>query len=107
MQPGWFQDTTTVAGYSPDGKIVFVNREDRFLALRDADSGAEIAVLRSPNESFAWGVTFDCTGRYMAVASANPAVTVWQLAEIRESLRDLGLDWPDARPGAGFARRSP
>jgi len=97
--------TVTVAGYSPDGRILFVNRDDRRLGLRDPENNAEFAVLDSPMESFAWSVVFDPASHRFVAPSARPAIAVWNLAKLRQELRDLGLDWSDANPGNSFLGR--
>lgn len=82
-----------VAGYSPDGGLLWVNRADRRIGLRDPNDGSTLASFVGAIDNLAWAVVYDPSGRRCAATSARPALGMWQLDELRVELRDLGLDW--------------
>jgi len=82
-----------VAGYSPDGAMLWVNNAGRRVELRDGITGGALAVLNSPTENLAWAVVYEPSGRLCAATSARPALAMWRMDELRMELRRLGLDW--------------
>jgi len=72
------------------------------LRLWDMERNREIACLRLPEGSLAWGCVFDPSGRFMATTGAKPFLRLWDFPALRRELRALGLDWPDGQPGKGF-----
>lgn len=89
-------------GLWPDGSCALVSRSDDVLRLWNIEAGREIAALRLPEGSDAWGCLFDPSGRFMATTSSHPFLRLWDFRMLRRELRVLGLDWPDAQPGKGF-----
>jgi WD40 repeat protein len=89
-------------GFWPDGSCALVNGRDSMLRLWNLEAGREIATLRLPEGSAAWGPVFDPGGERMVATGGLPYYRVWDFVALRRALRQFGLDWPDAQPGHGF-----
>jgi hypothetical protein len=86
---------TGFIGFWPDGRHALVNGRDAMLSLWDSEAGQQIATLRLPEVSEAWGGVFDPAAGRMATTGGFPYCRVWDFVALRRELRSLGLDWPD------------
>ncbi len=79
--------------FSPDGKLLAVNLNMTRILLLDPATGQRLAELESPDSSSLERLRFDADSRYLIAAHPNHVVHVWDLIELRRSLRELDLDW--------------
>ncbi len=64
---------------------------DRVLIV-DTKTGAELATLPA-GSCILWGLSFDAGDRFLAAASSDHRVLIWDFEKLRHELRELGLDW--------------
>jgi eukaryotic-like serine/threonine-protein kinase len=83
--------------FSPDAKVLAVSHAPRTVHLLEAETGAELGVLTSPEPLSAGRLCFSPDGTRLAVVLANQLVEVWDLRLTRARLAEMGLDW-DAPP---------
>jgi serine/threonine protein kinase/WD40 repeat protein len=83
--PGW-------VAFSPDGRLVALERAPGVVHLLDAETGRTLARLDDPDSDRArWlGFTAD-GGRLVAIAPYSRAIHVWDLREISRQLAGVGL----------------
>jgi WD40 repeat protein/tRNA A-37 threonylcarbamoyl transferase component Bud32 len=90
-----------VLAVSPDSRVVAVANTMTTIRLLRLDTFEEIATLNAPDTPLISHMVFSHDGSHLA-AAAGKTIQVWDLRALRQSLRDLGLDWhePDypARP---------
>jgi hypothetical protein len=79
--------------YAPDGHSLWLTKDRRMAGLYDARTLEPRLLL--PTGKLPIAVSRD--GRYLAMSVDAQRLQVWDLAELREQLRELGLDWADAR----------
>ena len=77
--------------YEPDARLVWVIHDIRTAGLYDARSLEPRLLL--PSSMLPLAVSPD--GRHLAVSVDNRRLQIWDLAQVRQQLNDLGLDWPD------------
>ena len=78
---------------SPDGTVL-VSMEPGPPRFFSAVSGKELATLEAPrNYGGAAGARFSPDGTWLAVATGNHTIHVWNLRAIRRGLAELDLDW--------------
>jgi WD40 repeat protein len=77
--------------YSPDGHSFWLTKDYNTAGLYDADTLQPLLPL--PNGTLPLAVSPD--GRRLAVSVDMRRLQVWDLAEVRERLRELGLDWAE------------
>ena len=82
---------------SPDGRLLATGAADQRVVLRDAMSFETLlgfplwtGTLRD--------LTFDSTGRRLAIVGTNCDVDLWDLAALSDGLTDLGLAWDRPAP---------
>ena len=75
--------------YSPDGRTFWLSTDYRTARLHDAHTAEPLLPL--PPNTLPLALSSD--GRYLAVSVDLRRVQVWDLAEVRRRLGDLGLDW--------------
>jgi len=89
------------AAFSADGKLLAVHADQRVFRLLETATGRELARLTPlPETVGTGGCTFSHNGRWFAAAS-DTGLHVWDLALIRQRLREMELDWegpPDLPP---------
>ena len=79
---------------TPDGRMLLVVDQDKFLRLVETETGNTIARLTSPEPADVWAATFSPDGsRLVTNNRAAHAVQEWNLRPIRKHLEDMGLDW--------------
>jgi WD40 repeat protein len=79
--------------FSPDGRLLALARTRAEVALYDYPSLRELAAFEAPRAPAIVFLTFDTTGRHLAVSSTLNRVHLWDLAQMRRELAQLGLDW--------------
>ena len=77
--------------YAPKGNGWWLNRDYRSGGLYDSHSGQPLLPLPTGTRPLA----LSPDGRYLAASVDSRRVEVWDLAEVRLRLRELGLDWQD------------
>jgi serine/threonine protein kinase/WD40 repeat protein len=82
---------------SPDGRLLATLGADRRVVLRDAESFE--ALLNFPSrDGTPLEVTFDATGRRLAIVSTGEDPDLWDLDALRDGLAELGLAWDRPAP---------
>jgi WD40 repeat protein len=79
--------------YSPDARTLWLWTRPGKVSLHDARTAE--ALLPLPENTQPMAVSAD--GRRLAVAVDARRAQVWDLEEVRQRLRDLGLDWTEER----------
>jgi WD40 repeat protein len=77
--------------FTRDSRLGAVPLTDVVILL-DPDTGEEIGVLPAPQHALAWSA-FSPDDRFLAVASVDHHVLLWDLEKLRRRLREIGLDW--------------
>jgi WD40 repeat protein len=103
---GWRQvwrlerdNTDAVAGvlaFSGDGSLLALGRSRFALDLVEPRTGRLIATIDSPDRRALAEVAISPDGRWIAAATTSDLLQIINLGQIREELRDLGLDWERA-----------
>jgi hypothetical protein len=75
--------------FTPDGRTFWLARDARTAALHDTRTFETLLSL--PNGMTP--LTLSSDGRHLAVSVDTRRVQLWDLAEVRRQLRELGLDW--------------
>jgi len=81
---------------SPDGTLLAVTLRPRVISLLSPATGEENTRLEAPAPLFISALAFSRDGRQLAASSENGVMQIWNLAEARRGLRNLGLDWDSA-----------
>jgi eukaryotic-like serine/threonine-protein kinase len=85
---------SNVFAFSPDESLLAVEDGTGSIRLLNPATGREIARLTDPNQDPANFLLFTPDGRRLvAVSKVGRAVHVWDLAQLRDGLGELGLDW--------------
>jgi len=87
--------------YSPDPRTVWLYTGFRAAGLYDARTAEPLLPL--PPGTLPLALSPD--GRHLAVSVDARRVQVWDLAEVRNQLHAIGLDWDDGRSDAQTAKR--
>jgi WD40 repeat protein len=84
---------------APDSRSLATPGSMTEVLLLRPDTLEEIATLAAPDTHLISGVAFNHDGSRLALA-ARQAIHLWDLRAVRQSLRELGLDWdgPDYPP---------
>jgi WD40 repeat protein/tRNA A-37 threonylcarbamoyl transferase component Bud32 len=92
--------------FSPDSRILAFARTTTELQLYDLETSEEVARLLAPDARRIFVPCFSPDGSRLAVATLDRVIQVWDLRDVRGTLRGMGLDWdlpafpPDVvRPG--------
>lgn len=86
-------DLPGLAAFSPDGVMLAFTPHLRRIQLADLTTGAELATLTAPDLRMLTELFFSGDGRYLGALTADHVVQLWNLAELRARLVELGLDW--------------
>jgi hypothetical protein len=82
---------------SPDQRLLATLGADRRVVLRDAMSFETL--LRFPLwDRTPRNLTFDSTGRQLAIAGTGANVELWDLDALRDGLTEIGLAWDRPAP---------
>jgi WD40 repeat protein len=86
---------------APDSRVLAVASTMTDIRLLRPDTFEEIATLTAPHTQLIAYLAFSGDGSRLA-AAAGKTIHVWDLRALRQSLRDLDLDWhgPDYPPAA-------
>jgi len=87
--------------YSPDGRTFWLSTQFRTAALHDARTAEPLLPLPAATLPLAYSPD----GRYLAVSVDQRHMQVWDLAEVRNQLRAIGLDWDNERSDSRAAGR--
>lgn len=99
-------DLATGAVYSHDGKTLCLSKGRQEVHLLDAATCEPLATLTAPEPQIASTFAFSQDDELLAVGTSNDHVQCWDLRQLRESLRALGLDWNTSSP-TGVSTNSP
>ena len=75
--------------YTPDTRALWLTKDQRTAGLYEAHTAQPLLPL--PPNTLPLALSPD--GRQLAVSVDARRVQVWDLAEVRQELRKLGLDW--------------
>jgi WD40 repeat protein len=94
--------------FSPDGRMLALQRSPGHLQLVDPATGRELASLSAPGSSRSNWVCFSPDGSLLG-ANAQEGVHLWDLRAIRRQLAELGLDWslPPYPPAKNVEKNTP
>ena len=81
-----------VVAFHPDGRTVAVTHTLRQIRLIETDTGRTLATLDAPTPERITAMSFSRDGAMLAAATANAEVHLWDLNQLRQELRGLGLD---------------
>jgi signal transduction histidine kinase len=99
LSRGNLSDTTGALAYSPDGTLLAVARERDLAQLIDAKTGRELAFLTAPDAQGIGWLRFSADNSFLAVATLEGLVQLWDLHGLRQRLGEMNLDW-NAGPAA-------
>jgi WD40 repeat protein len=83
--------------FTRNSRLCAAASTDRVVLL-DSATGEELGTLPASQHSMA-RPTFSPDDRFLAVASTDDNVLIWDLEELRGGLRQIGLDWELAPEG--------
>jgi WD40 repeat protein len=84
--------------FSPDSRLLALERGDGAVRLVEVASGRELAVLEDLQQGRSSQATFSPDGTQLLLTNKDHKVLrLWDLRKLREGLKPLGLDW-DAPP---------
>jgi serine/threonine protein kinase/WD40 repeat protein len=95
-----------LAGFSPDGRTGWLNGTDGAVQFVDL-KGGQLYVTLPPwtaEPHHVGAIAFDVP-RQRAYLAHVSGVLALDIGKLRRELARLGLDWPEAQPGEGFAPR--
>lgn len=95
---------SSLIGNSPDDHFIVLSDATPQLRFRDSRNDRDFAIFPNPGTA-AWTGRFDRAGSRLVCNSSRRCIGVLDLAELRQELSALGLDWQDESPGEGFAPR--
>jgi WD40 repeat protein len=80
--------------FSPDGRLLALERGDGAVRLIEAASGRELAVLEDPQQGRSGAITFSPDGTLLLLTNKdNNVLRLWDLRKLRAGLRAIDLDW--------------
>jgi WD40 repeat protein len=84
--------------FSPDSRLLALERGDGAVRLIEVASGREIAVLEDQQQGRSGAITFSPDGTLLLLTNKdNNVLRVWDLRKLRAGLKAIDLDW-DAPP---------
>ena len=93
LSRGNMSETTGALTYSQDGKLLAVARERDLAQLLDAKTGRELAFLTAPDaQGISW-LRFNADNSFLAAATLEGMVQLWDLRRLRQRLGEMNLDW--------------
>ena len=99
LSRGNMSDTTGALTYSQDGKLLAVARERDLAQLLDERTGRELAFLTAPDAQAIGWLRFNADNSFLAAATLEGMVQLWDLRRLRKRMSEMNLDW-DAEPAA-------
>lgn len=100
-------DVPRSLAFSPDGRLLALATSDSVVQLRDAATFRLLARLRSPHPDRQDVAGFDRDGGLLATFPPGDGGRVWDLRQLREGLREIGLDWDQPPYPPAPARLAP
>jgi WD40 repeat protein len=80
--------------FSPNGRMLALERWDGAVRLVETATGKELAVLEDPEQGRSSQATFSPDGTQLLLTNKDHAVLrLWDLRRLREGLKRLDLDW--------------
>ncbi|PWU19621.1 MAG: hypothetical protein C5B50_06175 [Verrucomicrobia bacterium] len=79
--------------FSPDGAVLGAALDRDNIALFEAATGAQLAVLEAPEPHEICDLCFNPHGSQLAVLYVNGQVQLWDLLLLHRQLAAIGLDW--------------
>lgn len=89
--------------YSPDGQILALTHTVRQVRLVAPETGEVLANLSAPHPERVTIMSASRDSGYLAVATDNREIQLWNLAQLRAELGRLGLAFGARQPGAAPA----
>jgi WD40 repeat protein len=80
------------AAFSAAANLMALQASETVIRLLRLDTGEELARLEPPVAAKITHMGFSPDGRWLAV-SGRQTVSLWDLQTVRETLREMGLDW--------------
>ena len=87
--------------YTPDARALWVSHDRRSAGLYDARTLEPLLLL--PTGMLPLAISTD--GQRVAVSVDAQRLQLWDLAELRNQLRAMGLDWTNGKPDTQAANR--
>ena len=88
--------------FSPNGSLLAVNSADGIVMLMNPTTGETLARLQNPDPRIdPFHLAFSSDGTLLAMANGRRGVQVWDLIQVRKTLRVMGLDWDWTLPTRG------
>ena len=82
--------------FTSDSRVCAVVMPPNEIQLLDVDGGQELIRLQPPTRHLLAELAFSPDNQFLAASSSDHHVLIWNLAELRSKLSEIGLDWPDA-----------
>lgn len=79
--------------FSADGKLMALTITRTIVQLREYPSLKILATLQAPDPQMISWLSFDHSGRRLAVANETHLIHIWDLHVVREELAKLRMDW--------------
>jgi WD40 repeat protein len=86
-----FLTNYTKVVFQPGGRALWLVKDTRLTSLHDASSLEPLL----PLPPGVLPLTVSPDGEYLAVAVEGPHLQLWSIKQVRNALRELGLDWTD------------
>ena len=81
--------------FTADSRYLLMTPDDFHVCLVNTTNWKAVANFESPQMKLVSAAAISPNGRWIAVASAIGTIYVWDVQLVRETLRDLNLDWQD------------
>jgi WD40 repeat protein len=97
------------AAFSPDGRLLALVCDQSTVQLVDLQSFQPLGLLQLPGPTSLLALRFSPDGSRLAGTGALGRLQIWDLRQIRRSLRELGLDtdWPPEEKRLSQGQKSP
>ena len=79
--------------FSPNGELLAWTPKPSRIQLLDAATGHEVLTLEYPTRRYITRLVFSPDGNTLVETSTKHILQLWNLAELRRQLTNIGLDW--------------
>ncbi|MBK7997595.1 MAG: hypothetical protein IPK15_02375 [Verrucomicrobia bacterium] len=93
-------DLANLAAFNRDGSLMVAIKQLNRVELLAPGSWNLVASLIPPDQQVVTWPAFSADGEYLAVATAQDLVQLWDLKSLRTELARMGLDWDSTKPDA-------